>query len=127
MALTSLNKRTYDLRGSRIYMHTESMRSRMLEGNVGTDVEKSVLGAVDVGQHAYWWDYGQLKLYLKNTLLLNKDSAEAAQMRRFLGVCNFATSSNVLCSDSTAKVDQASCLSGKCTEHSFLIGRSAPN
>ena len=24
MALTSLNKRTYDLRGSRIYMHTES-------------------------------------------------------------------------------------------------------
>ena len=24
MALTSLNKRTYDLRGSHIYMHTES-------------------------------------------------------------------------------------------------------
>ena len=24
MALTSLNKRTYDLRGSRIYIHTES-------------------------------------------------------------------------------------------------------
>ena len=29
MALTSLNKRTYDLRGSRIYMHTESIWHRM--------------------------------------------------------------------------------------------------
>lgn len=29
-----------------------------------------VFGPVDVGQEVFWWDYGQLKLYQKNTTLL---------------------------------------------------------
>ena len=29
-----------------------------------------LFGPVDVGQGVYWWDYGQLKLYQNNTLLL---------------------------------------------------------
>mmetsp|Transcript_19709 Transcript_19709/g.60737 ORF Transcript_19709/g.60737 Transcript_19709/m.60737 type:complete len:536 (-) Transcript_19709:127-1734(-) len=45
-----------------------------------------VLGPVDVGDDAYWWDYGQLKLYLRNALRLAEDGAEAGAMREFLGV-----------------------------------------
>jgi len=44
------------------------------------------LGAVDVGADAYWWDYGQLKLYLANNALIAGTSAEAAVYRRFLGL-----------------------------------------
>jgi len=31
-----------------------------------------LFGPVDVGQGVYWWDYGQLKLYQKNTLLMTE-------------------------------------------------------
>jgi hypothetical protein len=31
-----------------------------------------LFGPVDVGQGVYWWDYGQLKLYQKNTLMLTE-------------------------------------------------------
>jgi hypothetical protein len=27
-----------------------------------------VFGAVDIGQGAYWWDYGQLRLYFQNSI-----------------------------------------------------------
>ena len=27
-----------------------------------------LFGAVDIGQGAYWWDYGQLKLYFTNNI-----------------------------------------------------------
>jgi len=46
---------------------------------------KHVLGPVDVGGDAYWWDYGQLKLYLRNALRLTEDNVEADAMRAFLG------------------------------------------
>lgn len=31
-----------------------------------------LFGPVDVGQGVYWWDYGQLKLYLKNSLMMTE-------------------------------------------------------
>ena len=45
-----------------------------------------LFGPVDVGQGVHWWDYGQLKLYQSNTLLLAAKSKEAELMRLFLGV-----------------------------------------
>ena len=39
-----------------------------------------------MGGGAYWWDYGQLKLYLRNALRLAEDGPEADAMRAFLGV-----------------------------------------
>eukprot|EP00639_Heterosigma_akashiwo_P010511 CAMPEP_0206371430 /NCGR_PEP_ID=MMETSP0294-20121207/6475_1 /ASSEMBLY_ACC=CAM_ASM_000327 /TAXON_ID=39354 /ORGANISM="Heterosigma akashiwo, Strain CCMP2393" /LENGTH=385 /DNA_ID=CAMNT_0053818549 /DNA_START=351 /DNA_END=1504 /DNA_ORIENTATION=+ len=45
-----------------------------------------LLGAVDVGQGAYWWDYGQLRLYFLNNMLMTQDTVEADCLRRFLGV-----------------------------------------
>lgn len=47
---------------------------------------KHLLGPVDVGGNAYWWDYGQLKLYLKNAFRLTEDGIEADAMREFLHV-----------------------------------------
>lgn len=34
--------------------------------------DKDMFGAVDVGQGVLWWDYGQLKLYQQNTLLMTE-------------------------------------------------------
>lgn len=46
----------------------------------------SVLGCVDVGTDAYWWDYGRLGLYFENNLLLAEDHANARALRTFLGL-----------------------------------------
>eukprot|EP00523_Entomoneis_sp_CCMP467_P009947 CAMPEP_0168739338 /NCGR_PEP_ID=MMETSP0724-20121128/11405_1 /TAXON_ID=265536 /ORGANISM="Amphiprora sp., Strain CCMP467" /LENGTH=545 /DNA_ID=CAMNT_0008786725 /DNA_START=61 /DNA_END=1698 /DNA_ORIENTATION=+ len=45
-----------------------------------------LFGAVNVGKDACWWDYGQVKLYSKNSLLLLEDSPSAKLLRQFLGV-----------------------------------------
>jgi hypothetical protein len=47
-----------------------------------------LFGAVNVGKDACWWDYGLLKLYSKNSLLLlEPDSNPSAKLlRQFLGV-----------------------------------------
>lgn len=45
-----------------------------------------LFGAVDVGKEACWWDYGQLKLYSRNSLLLLEDSDSADLLRKFLGL-----------------------------------------
>lgn len=45
-----------------------------------------LFGAVDVGKDACWWDYGQLILYSKNSLLLLDDSPSAVLLRQFLGI-----------------------------------------
>jgi hypothetical protein len=51
------------------------------ESNMG------LFGAVDVGKDACWWDYGQLKLYSKNSLLLLDDSnPQSKLLRKFLNI-----------------------------------------
>lgn len=47
-----------------------------------------LFGAVDVGKNACWWDYGQLKLYSANCLLLLEKSERADLLRQFLGLEN---------------------------------------
>lgn len=49
--------------------------------------DMGLFGAVDVGKDACWWDYGQLKLYSKNSLLLLEDSnPESTLLRKFLSI-----------------------------------------
>ena len=43
--------------------------SRPPQTRLGVD---SVLGCVDVGQAAYWWDYGRLELYMANNLFITQ-------------------------------------------------------
>jgi len=45
-----------------------------------------LFGPVDVGQGVYWWDYGQLKLYQNNTLLLTQKTADAELLKLFFGL-----------------------------------------
>jgi hypothetical protein len=46
-----------------------------------------LFGAVDVGKEACWWDYGQLPLYSKNSLLLLDDAnPESKLLRKFLDI-----------------------------------------
>jgi hypothetical protein len=49
--------------------------------------ELGLFGAVDIGKDACWWDYGLLKLYAKNSLLLLDDAnPESVLLRKFLNL-----------------------------------------
>lgn len=53
----------------------------------GEEQKLGLFGAIDVGKDACWWDYGQLKLYSKNSLLLLDDeNPESKLLRKFLGI-----------------------------------------
>lgn len=45
-----------------------------------------VFGPVNVGDGFCWWDYGLLKLYQKNTLMITDNTPEAELMRMFFGI-----------------------------------------
>lgn len=45
-----------------------------------------MFGAVNVGLDFSWWDYGQLALYIRNSLLLTESSDEAKLMRSFFAI-----------------------------------------
>lgn len=51
-----------------------------------SDSTYDVFGATDVGQGLQWWDYGQLKLYKRNTLVITESTTEGELMRLFLGI-----------------------------------------
>jgi hypothetical protein len=90
--------------------HHARIRSMLaaFHGKHGTKDEE-MFGAVDVGQGVLWWDYGQLKLYQANTLLMAADSAEAAMLRSFLGI--HASQRVKDSSLGRVQVDSASCIS----------------
>ena len=65
--------------------HYERMKAFSNKFDKGSTL--GLFGAVDVGRDACWWDYGQLKLYSKNSLLLLDDTnSESALLRKFLSV-----------------------------------------
>jgi hypothetical protein len=71
--------------------------------------ELGLFGAVDVGKNACWWDYGLLRLYSKNSLLLlEKDTAQSDLLRKFLGVTSHQVDSVL----SGVTVDEASYVFG---------------
>jgi len=59
------------------YSRMQAFRSRLPDGC------ERLFGCVDIGTSAYWWDYGQIRGYIENTLALTAKTAEAAAMRRF--------------------------------------------
>lgn len=54
--------------------HFDRIQAMLVKFYAQTDGKSSLglFGPVDVGQGVFWWDYGQLKLYLKNTLLVTE-------------------------------------------------------
>ena len=55
------------------------------KNNNGESSSLGLFGAVNVGKEACWWDYGQIKLYSQNSLLLLEKSPSADLLRQFLG------------------------------------------
>ena len=51
---------------------------------------------IDVGEGCYWWDYGQLKLYLTNNVLAMKDTEEAVALRDYLKIPDDGTQASEL-------------------------------
>lgn len=45
-----------------------------------------LFGAVNVGLGLSWWDYGLLKMYARNSLLLTEDTEDATLARAFFGI-----------------------------------------
>jgi len=43
----------------------------------------AILGCVDVGKDAYWWDYGRVGLYMENNVFVTKASQSAHALRTF--------------------------------------------
>ncbi|CAM9537404.1 unnamed protein product [Ectocarpus sp. 4 AP-2014] len=78
-----------------------------------------VFGAVNVGDEACWWDYGQLRLYRTNNALLTGVCEESALLREFLG-CSSRVSNSDIAAD--AEVDDVSMVSA-----STLGGGSVKN
>lgn len=67
--------------GRMAVMKKSFMNSVMANDNMG------LFGAVDVGKGACWWDYGMMKLYSANTLLLlEKETSQSNLLRQFLGL-----------------------------------------
>ena len=61
-------------------------RMSAMKSKFDSSGDMGLFGAVDVGKSACWWDYGQLKLYSMNSLLVLEDSKDAELLHKFLGV-----------------------------------------
>lgn len=89
------------------YERIQKMLQHFHEANPDTTL--GLFGPVDVGQGVYWWDYGQLKLYQKNTLLMTEKSKEAEMIRLFLGLPDGSLVRDSEITNTT--VDEHSCVS----------------
>mmetsp|Transcript_12720 Transcript_12720/g.13148 ORF Transcript_12720/g.13148 Transcript_12720/m.13148 type:complete len:650 (-) Transcript_12720:75-2024(-) len=72
-------------------------------------LSNKLFGAVTVGQGVYWWDYGQLKLYQRNALLMADTTTESALMRKFFGLSDTSRirDSSII----KTSIDNTSCIS----------------
>lgn len=84
------------------YERVEAFKTKFDAGNLG------LFGAVNVGKGACWWDYGLLKLYSKNSLVLLEDGSSSALLRKFLNV----TSHQIDCTTEGVAVDDRSYIFG---------------
>lgn len=103
--------------------HYQRMQTMMSHFEETRTKELGLFGCVDVGSDVYWWDYGQLKLYLKNNRLVTKPGVEADCLRSFLGIKNNLEHSNV---GEDATIEEATVLNCEIEhgdiKHSVLSG-----
>jgi len=91
--------------------HYERIANMMARFNaVESNRSLGLFGPVDVGLEVPWWDYGQLKLYQKNTMLMTENTPEADLMRTFFQIAPSRTSHDSVLSANTEK-DAHSCIS----------------
>ncbi|KAL1522527.1 hypothetical protein AB1Y20_017514 [Prymnesium parvum] len=103
---------------------------RMSDFKVRLGVQ-DVLGCVDVGQQAYWWDYGRLELYMTNNLFITEESPSAHALRTFmkLGAARQAHNSlgEGVTVDPSAVVLNCTIGKGRIGPNSVLVNVHAPS
>jgi hypothetical protein len=79
-------KGTEEAESTKHHARMTAMKASFAMGDMG------LFGAVDVGHNACWRDYGMLRLYSKNSLLLlDKDTAQSDLLSKLLGVTSHVT------------------------------------
>lgn len=90
-----------------------------------------ILGCVDVGRGAYWWDYGRLALYFEYNQHVTEDSPSAHALRTFLRLepkrCQSNKNGETLETDSHSVVLNCKLGSGRVGPSCVLVGVSAPS
>lgn len=107
--------------------HHASMQT--VARRLGPDDAEAILGAVDIGPDAYWWDYGQLSGYRRCLTRLMDDDDEAAAMRAFFGIEGPHTDSELgpsLVTDANSVIIASKIHSGR-IENSVVIGAEIGN
>ncbi|KAL7521192.1 hypothetical protein ACHAWX_005884 [Stephanocyclus meneghinianus] len=101
--------------------------TQMKDTFLAANPELGLFGAVDVGNNACWWDYGQLKLYIANNLKLSEEGDDADLLRRFFGVTSRVMNSNVsgVDVDELAFVSSCKAKSGSVGAHSTIAAVEA--
>jgi len=66
--------------------HHDRIARLLRSFNLSAGGLRGLFGGVAVGLDLSWWDYGLLKLYTKNSLLLTEDSDDARLARAFFGI-----------------------------------------
>jgi len=109
------------------FLTNHYQRMAQLHKNVlqGAPSGMGILAAVNVGKDAGWWDYGQVKLYSKNSkLLLEPDTHQDAKLlRQFLGI-HSDTTVRIQNSSSNISVDEMSLVSSCCVTKGGTISES---
>jgi hypothetical protein len=91
-----------------------------------------LLGVVDIGANAYWWDYGSVGSYFENNMRLLDRDDEAAAMRNFFGVSDPIDGSLIIACDIDKTTSKGSILAGihaetVSAEGSLLFNCTAPH
>lgn len=101
--------------------------TKMKETFLAANTELGLFGAVDVGNNACWWDYGQLKLYIANNLKLSEEGDDADLLRQFFGVTSRVMNSEVsgVSVDPKAFVSSCKAKTGSVAGHSTIAAVEA--
>ena len=83
------------------YQRMQNLKARL-------DASLGCFSGIDIGETAYWWDYGLLPKYHEFNLKLLDDDAEAKAMRDFFGIENLTTMDI-----DDIRITNSSCLSSK--------------
>eukprot|EP00929_Paragymnodinium_shiwhaense_P005307 TRINITY_DN10705_c0_g1_i2.p1 TRINITY_DN10705_c0_g1~~TRINITY_DN10705_c0_g1_i2.p1 ORF type:complete len:527 (-),score=150.27 TRINITY_DN10705_c0_g1_i2:226-1806(-) len=105
--------------------HHDRVSAILASFDVSAGGFKGLFGTVNTGLDMSWWDYGLLRLYVENSLLLTKDSEEAKLARAFFGIddakrIDSATSLGACSCDEASVVSNTKVTSGSIASSSVL-------
>ena len=118
--LDIMSRKGIELEASRKhYIRIQKFKERFLSKYP----DAGIFGAVNIGEGSYWWDYGNVKAYMKNTMKLAAMDGEAEAMRQFFGVLDPCYQSSI---GSEVKMEQSYVINSRINrgkiKNSLIIG-----